>query len=329
MTGHTQLALDVGDVEGAISVYAGMFGASPAKNYDAAPMTNGSLRTPGSSESGASPVGLTLLGGFQVRVGDGVVAARHWSRRQSAALVKLLAMSPGRSLHRELVMDALWPGLGVDDAAPRLHKAAHYARRSLGDADAVVLRADAVSLWPDAEVHVDMVQFRHLAESALSNGSVAAAKGALAFYGGELLPQDLYESWAEPQRLHVRRLYVELLRLAEDWHQVLAAEPADEPAHLALVGRYAARGDRVAALRQLDRLDRVMRRELGLGPSERARELRRQILQAASHRNSREDVDAVDDDAPCFPEATLPPPCCSRPLRAVATGDDAPAAVTY
>ena len=60
-------------------------------------------------------------------------AVDAWSRRHAASLVKLLALADGRRLHREQVIDALWPGLGVEAAAPRLHKAAHYARRALGD----------------------------------------------------------------------------------------------------------------------------------------------------------------------------------------------------
>jgi DNA-binding SARP family transcriptional activator len=294
------------DVETSASFYP-----DTLTTVDVAGTTNGSARTtPEPTARAATRVGLTLLGGFEVRVEDDAIAARHWSRRQSSALVKLLAMSPSRSLHRELVIDALWPHLGIDDAAPRLHKAAHYARKLLGRRDAVVLTGDAVYLWPDGDVHIDMVQFRHLAESAVSTGNRAAAKRALALYGGELLPQDLYEPWAEQHRLHLRRLYLELLRLAEDWHQVLAADPADESAHLALARRHADRGDRVAALRQLDQLDGVMRQELGLEPSDRARQLRSEIFMAAPSGYSSEEVNSGGHVAPCFPLADPRPQCC-------------------
>jgi DNA-binding SARP family transcriptional activator len=48
-------------------------------------------------------VSVRLLGGFEVAV-DGVpVPAEAWSRRHAASLVKLLALSPGRRLHRERV----------------------------------------------------------------------------------------------------------------------------------------------------------------------------------------------------------------------------------
>ena len=78
-------------------------------------------------------VAITLLGGFRVSVGGVAIADDAWGRRSAAALVKLLSLAPGRRLHREQVIDALWPEIEVGDAGPRLHKAAHFARRSLGE----------------------------------------------------------------------------------------------------------------------------------------------------------------------------------------------------
>ena len=244
----------------------------------------------------AAPVRIEvrLLGGFQVRVDGRTLPPHHWRRRHSAALVKLLALAPGRSLHREQVIDALWPDLDIDDAAPRLHKAAHYARKALGHRTAVVLDTETVRLCPDADVRIDGAQFRQQAESAVADGGIAAAKAALASYGGDLLPQDLYEPWAEQSRLHLARLHAELLHQAQDWHRVLAADPTNEPAHLALAQRYVERGDRPAALRQLEELDRIMRRELGLGPSQRASELRQRVA-------------SVPSDRPCCPDPPSEP----------------------
>ena len=70
---------------------------------------------------------ISLLGRFEVAV-DGVpVAASNWRRRQAAALVKVLALAPGRRLHREQLVDLVWPDDPIDEAGPKLHKAAHFA----------------------------------------------------------------------------------------------------------------------------------------------------------------------------------------------------------
>ena len=246
----------------------------------------------GLDESPSLPrVEVRLLGDFEVRVHGQAVTAAAWSRRHSAALVKLLALSPGRSLHRELVLDALWPELDIETAAPRLHKAAHYARRVLGDRDALVLSGEAVRLYPRVEVHVDAARFLQAAHSALEAEDVAAAKAALALHDGVLLPHDLYEPWAERHRLHLGRLYTELLHQAQDWHQALIDDPCDETAHLGLARRYANGGDRTAALRQLDELQEVVRRDLGAEPGPQAVALRRQLTGDTAARSS--------GDGPC------------------------------
>src|SRR4051812_11894472 len=100
-------------------------------------------------------VTIRLLGGFEVVVDGRAVDAQQWRRRSASALVKLLALQPGRRLRREEVIDALWPDLLVDEGAPRLHKAAHYARSALGIGNAVALADDAVTLLPGGDVRID------------------------------------------------------------------------------------------------------------------------------------------------------------------------------
>jgi DNA-binding SARP family transcriptional activator len=194
-------------------------------------------------------------------------------------LVKLLALTRGRRLHREQVVDALWPDLPLDVAGPRLHKAAHFARRALGDQPrSVVLRNDSVLLLPDAEVVVDVNEFRSAAEEALVARSAEKAAAALALYTGQLLPEDLYEPWTESHRVSLETLHGEVLRLAGRWEELLRHDPGDEDAHLALARASAEAGDVRSALRHLERMDQALRRELGTAPSPAAEELRRSLL---------------------------------------------------
>src|SRR5918997_378479 len=124
-------------------------------------------------------VEIDLLGGFAVRVDGRPIPGGEWRRRQAAGLVKLLALAPRRTMHREQVLDALWPDTPVEDAAPRLHKAAHYARRALGDSRALVLTGDTVSLFPQADVVVDATEFERSARQALA-GAGSSADGSAA-----------------------------------------------------------------------------------------------------------------------------------------------------
>lgn len=218
-------------------------------------------------------VEITLLGGFEIRVAGAAVPAGSWRRRDAASLVKLLALAPGRRLHREQVLDALWPDVAPDVAAPRLHKAAHFARRATGCADAVVLEGDTVAVFPGRPVTVDAASFEHLA-------TAGALDAALRLYRGDLLPADPYEPWTERDRDRLRLLRLHLLRRGRRWDELAALDPLDEEAHVGLMRRSLAAGRPTAALRQWDRLRLVLAEELGLEPGAEARALRDLALTA-------------------------------------------------
>ena len=107
--------------------------------------------------------------------------------------------------------------------------------------------------------------------AALATGDPDKAEQALLCWGGELLPADRYEGWAEAAREQLRIRHLEMLRLTRRWSDVIELDPADESAHVALMRQYAEAGDRHAALRQFERLDRALRRELGSSRAPRRR----------------------------------------------------------
>jgi DNA-binding SARP family transcriptional activator len=172
------------------------------------------------------------------------------------------------------MMDLLWPGETPERSAPRLHKAAHFARRAVGRDDAIVLRDDVVWLFPGAHVTVDAVRFEQLARKAISESDPSGAREALDWYRGELLPGDLYEDWATDRReaLHLRQL--DVLRVIGEWRELAELDPTNEHAHVELMHRHLAVGDGAAALRQYEHLERVLDRELGVSPGAAAREAR-------------------------------------------------------
>ena len=71
-----------------------------------------------------------LLGGLCVLVRSRVVGDGSW-RLRKAALVKLLALAPNHYLHREQIMEALWPELGRRTASINLRQVLHVARGAL------------------------------------------------------------------------------------------------------------------------------------------------------------------------------------------------------
>ncbi|HEU4514687.1 MAG TPA: alpha/beta fold hydrolase [Nocardioidaceae bacterium] len=225
-------------------------------------------------------VEIHLLGPFRVLVDGRPVPDEAWSRRDAAGLVKLLATKHGHRLHREQVMDALWPDVGVADATPRLHKAAHYARKAIGGSDAVVLRGEMVSLLPNASVTVDADEFESAAARVLDDGSTDAAAEVLDRFPGEPLQADLYTEWASEPRDRLAGLQRRLLRQAGRWQRLVELDPTDEEAWLGAVRELAAAGDRRGALREYEAMDRALRRELGTGPGPEATALREELVRS-------------------------------------------------
>jgi predicted ATPase/DNA-binding SARP family transcriptional activator/Flp pilus assembly protein TadD len=235
-----------------------------------------------------------LLGGFRVSVGGQPVPATAWRRKRAAAVVKLLALEPTHRLHREQITDALWPELDPDDAANNLRVALHHARQRLhahdsgADADALLDReGDVISLGPPERVRVDVDDFESAVRRAWQSPDPAASETALAMYGGDLLPEDLYEDRAAGRRTTLRASYLTLLRrlaqLYEQrvelgqaiavWHRLLAAEPLDEDGHAALIRLLAQVGQPHQASAQYDALVALLARDLGAEPQPATREL--------------------------------------------------------
>jgi DNA-binding SARP family transcriptional activator len=88
----------------------------------------------GAMGGGPETLRIKLLGGFSVSAGSHTIQHNAWRLRKAAALVKLLALAPRYRLHREQVVDALWPDSGKKAASNSLRRTLHAARTALDPA---------------------------------------------------------------------------------------------------------------------------------------------------------------------------------------------------
>ena len=116
------------------------------------------------------PVRIDTLGGFDVTVEGVTLPARAWTRRHAAILVKLLALRPERRLHREQVLDVVWPDDPLDVARPSCTRRPTTPARSRASRTRSCCGGDLVQLFPDIEVVVDATEFERRAADALSGG---------------------------------------------------------------------------------------------------------------------------------------------------------------
>jgi DNA-binding SARP family transcriptional activator len=221
-----------------------------------------------------------------------------WRRRSAKTLTKILAAHPKHSLHREQILDVLWPGADTESARNSLGKALYAARRALEPQlprrqNSTFLRLEDAMLVLDTEhVTVDADRFEQLAQEALRRQEVSALESTLAVYRGDLLPEDLYADWCAERRNHLAELHVRvLLALADELEQrgafnesagrlreVLQKDPTREEVHRHLMRLYAEMGTSDQAVRQFHRCETALRQELDLAPQHETALLYHDIL---------------------------------------------------
>jgi DNA-binding SARP family transcriptional activator len=246
---------------------------------------------------------IRLLGRFAVvRDGEEIPAAAFGGRLPRRLLRRLL-VDRGELVPKEMLVGDLWPVRPPADPAANLEVLVSRARRALADPDFVATGAGGYAASGEDRIRVDLEVVRYEAAraqeciAAADPGEArAAALAALAAWGGEPLPEDLYEDWAAQIRSAALRSFLDALEsgaaaaltlgdpssavaLAE---RAAAREPLREPSAMLLVRALAATGDVAAALATFDAFRQRYANDLGLDPSAQAFELQARVLRGES-----------------------------------------------
>lgn len=164
-----------------------------------------------------APIGVFCFGGFRLCVEGRVL---DWSplRPRARSVARMLAMHAGRAVHRDTLVEALWPDTPPATATRNLHVALSSLRRFLeanlpaGRSDPLLCRdGDAYLLALPEDGYSDVAAFRAALEEARrmppgrEADHLAALRVAVANYGGELLPEDGPAEWVVAERETLRR----------------------------------------------------------------------------------------------------------------------------
>jgi predicted ATPase/DNA-binding SARP family transcriptional activator len=233
-----------------------------------------------------------LLGGFDVRYCGDLVPPRTWRQSKAAGVVKLLALQRSYRLHREQILESIWPERSSMNAAGNLRLALHRARRGLELAGAppgifLVRDGESVVLGPPGFINTDVATFTEAVIRAWQHTDPGFSEQAVAAYGGDLLPDDLYDDCMQSRREALRASHLALLsRLASlyenrgDLPQAIAAlerslsaDWLNEATHAALMRLHARSGSKGQALAQYARLEQLLDHEFGARPEPETSEL--------------------------------------------------------
>jgi DNA-binding SARP family transcriptional activator len=235
--------------------------------------TNLALRLARTARPG---VAITSLGAFGVSIDGRAVPADAWQSRIARDVLAMLVANRGRPIHREVLLERIWPDDDPAKSSNRLSVAVSTIRSVLdpdrrhdpdhfvgGEKDTLVLQLDQVIV--DIE---DFLDDAHRGLTALRAGRADDAAPLLdraeSRYVGEFLEDRPHADWATSTREEARATYVQIARImagldlatgdhdsaARRYLRILERDPYDESAHLELIATMSGAG-RHGTARQL------------------------------------------------------------------------------
>jgi LuxR family transcriptional regulator, maltose regulon positive regulatory protein len=240
------------------------------------------------AERPRAPVRVVSLGAFIVQR-PGALPELAFTRRKARTLLAALLAAAG-PVHRDVLLEWLWPQLVPERAVAALHTTLHALRQSLQTGlgpragDLILAAGNRYSLALEPADEWDAAEFLVLSRALAREppaSRLAPALTAEARYTGPFLPEWRYEQWQRAYGDEVERAYRGVLEtVAEElvaagrpgaaigrYERLLEFEPEREGWHRCLMRVYARSGERALALRQYHACRTLLRDSLGVDPS--------------------------------------------------------------
>ena len=246
------------------------------------------------------------LGGFRVWHQGAEVPTTAWGREKAIHLFQFFITMRRQYVHKEQIMDRLWPDLDIDKGDRDFKVALNSINRALEPereprSEPLFVRRyglayglDFENVWLDTEAMELLISAGNqatLGSTPNADFAIACYEAAVQLYHGDYLPERRYEDWtsAERERLQLlalntmttlaelllQKMPLESIRLTQ---RVLSIDLVWEDAYRIQMRAFAAQRNRPMALRTYQRCREVLAEEFGVDPLPETSELYDQIL---------------------------------------------------
>jgi len=246
---------------------------------------------------------VSTLGRFALAAGGHGLAVEKWERKQALTLLKYLVTHLGCAVHREVLIECLWPEVEESQGWERLKVTMCFLRRQLRAAGihedivetagkAYLLRRESV--WVDTEIFERLVaEGGALQRQRRWDEALRRYEEAQRLYRGDYMEEDIYADWCAAERERLREIGLEMLagmaecyaerdrysEAAQVCRTALVRDPYREGFHRALMRHLIHLGHTDSAVAQYHHCESILAREFGVEPMPETQRLYRQILE--------------------------------------------------
>ncbi len=178
------------------------------------------------------PLRIFTLGHFSLVVSGRGLAVDSWKRRQALVVLKYLVAHVGRPVHRERLIDVIWPGETTNRGWDRLKVAVSFLRGQLrqnGVTDDPIKTVDQCYLLRPEAVWIDAIAFEKLVSDARllerrqrPLDALLCYEDAQRLYRGDYLEDDPYADWCAEIRARLAERKAQMIAGLAHCHAQLA-----------------------------------------------------------------------------------------------------------
>ncbi len=182
-----------------------------------------------SGTGGAAPdFELRCLGPFTAFQRGKPISAESFTRSKALVLLKLLALKLGAPVHRDVLIEQLWPEVEPQLGTNRLYGVVHDLRSVIEpnrtEREWLYVRNRGALYYLDmnAPIDLDVARFRQLVTQGLRSNperdaeAISSLKQAVELYRGDLFEDDPFAEWCEADREALKESHLKALeRLAQ------------------------------------------------------------------------------------------------------------------